>query len=102
MSKILTGNELLSGAAVYLDAQGRWVEELQSARVFDKDEEGALEAAVAATKATGRVISIEPEDVEMRDGAIYPLRVRERIRAEGPSAPRVGRQHLAEDEHVSI
>ena len=100
--KILTGNELLSGAAVYLDAEGRWVEGLQAARVFGADEGEALEAAVGATKATGRIISIEHEDVEMRDGAIYPLRVRERIRAEGPSAPRVGRQHLAEDEHVSI
>ncbi|WP_157970072.1 DUF2849 domain-containing protein [Pelagibacterium sediminicola] len=102
MSKILTGNELLSGAAVYLDGHGRWIEELQSARVFGADEGGALEAAVGASKATGRIVSVETEDVEMRGGAIYPLRVRERIRAEGPSAPRVGRQHLAEDEHVSI
>ena len=100
--KILTGNELLSGAAVYLDSEGRWVEGLQGARVFGKDEGEALEAAIAATKATGRVISIETEDVEMRDGTIHPNRIREHIRAVGPSAPRVGRQHLAEDEHVSI
>ncbi len=31
---ILTGNELLSGAAVYLSADGKWVEELQQARLF--------------------------------------------------------------------
>ncbi|WMT89967.1 DUF2849 domain-containing protein [Pelagibacterium sp. H642] len=102
MSKILTGNELLSGATVYLDAQGRWVEALQAARVFGKDEAEALEATIAAAKATGRVISLESEDVEMRDGAIYPIRIRERIRAEGPTAPRFERQHLAEDEYVSI
>lgn len=100
--KILTGNELLSGAAVYLGAEGRWVEGLQDARVFGKDEAEALEAAIAASKATGRIVSIETEDVEIRDGAIHPNRVRELIRAVGPSAPRVGRQHLAEDEHVSI
>lgn len=100
--KILTGNELLSGAAVYLDANGRWVEELQSARVFAEEEGEALEAATAASKATGRIISLETEDVAIVDGGIYPNRIRERIRAVGPSAPRVGRQHLAEDDHVSI
>ena len=100
--KILTGNELLSGATVYLDAQGRWIEDLQTARVFAKDEAEALDAALAATKATGRVVSLESEDVELRDGVIHPLRIRERIRAEGPTAPRFERQHLAEDEHVSI
>lgn len=100
--KILTGNELLSGATVYLDAQGRWIEDLQAARVFANDEAEALDAALAATKATGRVVSLESEDVELRDGVIHPLRIRERIRAEGPTAPRFERQHLAEDEHVSI
>lgn len=100
--KILTGNELLSGATVYLDDQGHWVEDLQVARVFAKDEAEALEAAIAATKATGRVISIESEDVQLTDEGIYPSRIRERIRAEGPTAPRFERQHLAEDEHVSI
>ena len=100
MAKILTGNELLSGATVYLDGTGRWGEALQAARVFEKAD--ALDAATAATKATGRVISVESEDVEVNEGVIYPTRIRERIRAEGPTAPRFDRQHLAEDEHVSI
>lgn len=102
MSKILTGNELLSGATVYLDGQGRWVEALQEARVFATDEADALDAALAATKATGRVISLETEDVTLVDGAIHPHRIRERIRAEGPTAPRFPRQYLDEDSHVSI
>ena len=100
--KILTGNELLSGAAVYLDAGGRWGGEVQRARVFGAEDGDALEAAMGASVASGRIISIEPETIEMRDGAIYPLRIRERIRAEGPSAPRLNRQTLAEDDHVSI
>ncbi|MAN76898.1 DUF2849 domain-containing protein [Pelagibacterium flavum] len=100
--KILTGNELLSGATVYLDPQGNWVEDIQAARVFAKDETEALEAAMAATKATGRIISLESEDVETINGAIYANRIRERIRSEGPTAPRFDRQHLGEDEHVSI
>ena len=31
---ILTGNELRSGATVYLDKSGRWSEDLQAARLF--------------------------------------------------------------------
>lgn len=100
--EILTGNELLSGATVYLDREGRWVEELQQARLFGKDEAEARKAALAATRKTGRVISLEVETVSLRDGAIHPDRIRERIRAEGPTAPRFDRQHLDEDGHVSI
>jgi hypothetical protein len=102
MSKILTGNELLSGATVYLDGQGRWVEALEQARVFAKDETGALDSALAASKGTGRIISLEIEDVDVIDGVIHPNRIRERIRADGPTAPRFDRQHLDEDGHVSI
>jgi len=100
--EILTGNELMSGATVYLDREGRWVEDLQQARVFLKEEAEARDAALAATRKTLRIVSIEVETVTLRDGAIYPDRIRERIRAEGPTAPRFDRQHLDEDGHVSI
>jgi hypothetical protein len=100
--EILTGNELMSGATVYLDRAGNWVEELQQARVFTKDELEAKEAAIAATKKTLRIVSLETETVTVSDGLIHPDRIRERIRAEGPTAPRFDRQHLDEDGHVSI
>ncbi|WP_051961293.1 DUF2849 domain-containing protein [Devosia riboflavina] len=109
MSKeILTGNELTSGAAVYLSASGEWVEPLQSARLFSKEEVAERDAALAATKAGGRVISLEIEEVDEVDGQIVPKRLRERIRAAGPTAPLTlngqayDRQHLGEDGHVSI
>jgi hypothetical protein len=100
--EILTGNELMSGATVYLDREGHWVEDLQQARVFLKEEADAREAALAATRKTLRIVSLEVETVTLRDGAIHPDRIRERIRAEGPTAPRFDRQHLDEDGHVSI
>jgi hypothetical protein len=106
--EILTGNELTSGATVYLNTGGEWVEDLGAARIFGKDEAEARDAALAATKKTLRVISLEIETVNVVDGKIVPDRLRERIRAEGPTAPltlngqQYDRQHLGEDGHVSI
>ncbi|MBE0579418.1 DUF2849 domain-containing protein [Devosia sp.] len=106
--EILTGNELISGATVYLDINNNWVEDLQAARVFAKDEAAERDAALAATKAGGRVISLEIEEVTLEGGRIVPKRLRERIRAAGPTAPLTlngeiyDRQHLGEDGHVSI
>lgn len=99
---ILTGNELISGATVYLDRDGRWVEDLQRARVFGGEDAAALEDAKARTKATHRINSLEVEAVRIENGTIVPDRLRERIRAEGPTAPKFDRQHLGEDGHVSI
>lgn len=106
--EILTGNELTSGGTVYLDAHNNWVEDLQSARIFSKDDVAERDGALAATKAGGRVISLEIEEVTQAGGRIVPKRLRERIRAEGPTAPLTlngeiyDRQHLGEDGHVSI
>lgn len=106
--EILTGNELISGATVYLDINNNWVEDLQASRLFAKEEVAERDAALAATKAGGRVISLEIEEVTLEQGVITPKRLRERIRAAGPTAPLTlngeiyDRQHLGEDGHVSI
>jgi hypothetical protein len=106
--EILTGNELISGATVYLDGAGQWIEDLQAARLFSKEESAERDAALAATKATGRIISLEIEEVSQEGGLIVPKRLRERIRAAGPTAPLTlngqayDRQHLGDDGHVSI
>jgi hypothetical protein len=100
--EILTGNELLSGATVYLGRDGKWVEDLQQARLFGPEDKEAKEAALEATKTTMRILSLEVETVKVEDGSIVPDRIRERIRAEGPTAPVFPRQPLGEDGHVSI
>ena len=81
--EILTGNELMSGATVYLDREGRWVEDLQQARVFRKEEAEAREAALAATRQTLRIVSLEIETVTVRGSP--ETMSRPRISASGSS-----------------
>jgi len=106
--EILTGNELTSGGTVYLDGTGRWVEDLQAARMFSTEEVAERDAAIAATKGTGRIVGVEIEVVTLDGVVLVPKRLRERIRAAGPTAPLslngaiYDRQHLGEDGHVSI
>lgn len=100
--EILAANELLSGSAVYLDRHGAWVEDLQQARLFDKSDAEQRDAAIALSKATGRIVGIEIETVEVVAGTLVPDRLREKIRAKGPTAPVFDKQHLGEGDHVSV
>jgi hypothetical protein len=100
--EILTGNELMSGATVYLAPSGEWVEDLQQARLFGPGEEAERDEALARTKKTLRILSLEVEKVVVQGGKIMPERLRERIRSTGSTIPVLDRQHLDEDGHVSI
>jgi hypothetical protein len=98
---ILTANELISGATVYLDAGGHWQMDINKARVFGDEEGAALEAAIAAAKATGRLIGVESEKVDLVDGKVVAKRLRERIRAEGPTAPYDNRRQVLDQEVIT-
>ena len=100
--EILIGNELASGASVYLDAGGRWIEDVQQARLFGPHEAAARDDAIARSKATARIVGIDIETVTVTGGTIVPDRLRERIRATGSTAPVFEKQHLLEAYHVSI
>lgn len=84
--KVLTANRLGDGVAVWLDAAGQWSEQLQDALVARHAEAvGALDAAGRKALASNLVVDVNVIDVEERDGLLRPLRLRERIRAEGPT-----------------
>jgi hypothetical protein len=84
--KVLTANRLSDGIAVWLDASGHWTEKLQDAFVARHAEaESALEATGKQALADNLVVDVNVIDVEERDGILWPLRLRERIRAEGPT-----------------
>lgn len=83
--KILTANRLSDGEVVWY-AHGRWVETIAGAEIAkDKTAEAALEAAAARGLAENLVVDVAVIDVEIVDGVIHPLRLRERIRAAGPT-----------------
>lgn len=84
--KVLTANRLSDGIAVWLDASGRWTEKLQDAFVARHAEaESALENTGKQALADNLVVDVNIIDVEERNGTLWPLRLRERIRAEGPT-----------------
>jgi hypothetical protein len=84
--KVLTANRLGDGEAVWFSKDRKWSESIADAEVAaDKDTEAALETAGKAAFANNEVVDVDLIDVEFTDGAIRPLRLRERIRAAGPT-----------------
>ncbi len=83
--KILTANRLSDGEVVWY-ANGRWVETIAGAEIaHDRQAEAALEAAGARGLAGNLVVDASLIDVEIIGGTVRPLRLRERIRAAGPT-----------------
>jgi hypothetical protein len=82
MPNVITANRLTDGVVVYLASDGEWTERIANARVADGDEETkALEAEAENAVRERRVVAVYPMAVALRDGAVDPVSVRERIRA---------------------
>lgn len=92
--KVITANRLLNGDVVWLGDNGTWVERITLARVFEGKEavaEGLAEGAEA--ERNQEVVSVYEMDVTVEDGIVSPVRLRERIRATGPTThPQFGKQ----------
>jgi hypothetical protein len=84
--KVLTANRLIDGEAVWYSAEQTWSETIVGAEIAnDKAAEEKLEAIGKAAFAANFALDIELIDVQLVDGAIVPIRLRERIRAAGPT-----------------
>ena len=84
--KILTANRLTDGEAVWYAADQTWAETIETAEIArDKDGEARLEAIGQAAARDNLVVDVALIDVELVDGAIEPTRLREKIRASGPT-----------------
>lgn len=86
VDKVLTANRLGDGIAVWLNAAGRWSESLQEALVARHAEAVAtIEEIGRKSFADNEVVDVNVVDVQEVNGILRPVRLRERIRAEGPT-----------------
>ena len=86
MNKVLTANRLSDGIAVWLGANGQWLENIDNALIGRHQEAvDALEEAGKSAFNDNLVVDVDLIDVEEIDGDIFPIRLRERIRAAGPT-----------------
>lgn len=83
MGQVLTANRLSDGAVVYLTAAGDWAENLDHAQVVA---DAAL-AEAEGKRAQERLLVVGPYlmDVRVHGARIEPVKMREIIRAAGPS-----------------
>ncbi len=83
-AKVITANDLRGGLVVFLDQNGGWTLKIAEARVIEDGPD--LEEATAYAKAQHDariVVEPYPIDVKVTDGVPVPVRIREKIRADG-------------------
>lgn len=100
--RLATANRLTDGAAVYLTAIGRWTEFLRDGDIARDDDAAARLLAVAERGFAADEV-VGPYLIEMtdHDGVVMPSRLRETIRAAGPTiAALPGRE--AERKHPDV
>ncbi|WP_181699556.1 DUF2849 domain-containing protein [Chthonobacter albigriseus] len=86
MPQIVTANRLIDGEVVFRAADGSWVRDVNGAGVLQsKDEAGVAEAAALADFANAIVVDVAVIDVTVAADKVVPVRLRERIRAFGPT-----------------
>jgi hypothetical protein len=86
MPHVLTANRLSDGAVVYLTASGGWAERLSDGHLLTTPD--AVQAAEAQGRAAQEALAVVGAyvlDVAAEGTSIRPLRMREIIRAAGPS-----------------
>lgn len=84
--KILTANRLTDGKTVWLAADHSWARGIDDAEIaLDSATEEKLERAGKAAFLKNEVVDVNLIEVALVDGSLRPLRLRERIRAAGPT-----------------
>lgn len=83
---VITGNRLQDGAVVWRNAAGNWSPQFIEAAIYhSKDRLAEGLNAARLDEAEGRIIGVY--EAELDENGAQPLRLRERIRAGGPTVP---------------
>ncbi len=97
--EVFIANRLNDGLVVFLTAEGAWSEKIAEAAIVSEPADKERLTALATMAVTDcQVIDPLPIEVKVSDGAIVPVRLRERIRAAGPT---VRTDHGKQAEHRS-
>lgn len=84
--KMLTANRLIDGEAVWLASDHSWADTIEAGEIARDDATvERMERAGKASLLKNEVVDVNLIDVAIVDGAIRPLRLREQIRAAGPT-----------------
>jgi hypothetical protein len=84
--KVMTANRLADGEAVWLAADHSWCGTIDGAEVAQTPQmEEKLMRAGTAAFLKDEVVDVNLINVEIVDGRIVPTRLREKIRAAGPT-----------------
>ena len=85
-AKVLTANRLTDGIVVWYSRTNEWVEDVNQAdAVTDKEAIIWLEKIAAETLGQGQHCDVVLIEVDQTATGPRPLKLRERIRAEGPT-----------------
>ena len=86
MNQVITASRLRDGAVVFVGPDSHWVEQLGQAAVFGSGEASG-EALKAAQKdeVENLVVDVYAVDVVDQHGVWKPVKLREVIRAQGPT-----------------
>jgi len=85
-TKVLTANRLTDGISVWLGANGEWTVSLKEAFLARHDDAvAAITAAGDQALADNRVVDVNVIEIEETEHGPRPFRLRERIRADGPT-----------------
>lgn len=84
--QVVVANRLRDGIVVFLGTGGEWVERVEECAPA-ADAEGGARLLAAGEQAAAEQLVVGPEliDVEECGGALTPVKMREAIRARGPT-----------------
>ena len=93
MPQMLTANRLVLGEVVYWAGEAGWVSGFGQARVLDEAEARLALGGAEDWILKGEIVGPYLFDVRVRDGRTVPVKIREVIRASGPTVrPDLGKQ----------
>ncbi len=85
--KVISANHLHGGHVVFWSKQENWVTSIFEAEVFESGNAFDEAFAKAGLSEKGDIVGVYELDVRLEGTKPVPLKIRERIRVDGPSVP---------------